>query len=92
MNEDKIFEATRRAVELPLEFTNSVMEYSKKLRNPSKKVNKIGTAIGVCVGVGLLFTGAVQVLVGKPFWALGSLTAGTTTIISNFISYYRNKN
>lgn len=92
MKEDKIFEATRRAVEVPLEFTRSVVEHSKNLRNPSEKVNKIGTAIGGCVGVGLLFTGAVQVLIGKHLWALGTFTAGTTTIISNFISYHRKKN
>ncbi|HHY28997.1 MAG TPA: hypothetical protein GX523_20065 [Desulfitobacterium dehalogenans] len=91
MKEDKIFEATRRAVEVPLEFTRSVVEHSKKLQNPSAKANKIGTAIGSWIGVGLLFIGVVQVLIGKPFWALGAFIAGITSIISNSISSHRKK-
>jgi Flp pilus assembly protein TadB len=92
MKDDKMFEATRKAVEMPLEFTRSVMEHSKKLRSPTKKVNKIGTVIGICLGIGLLLTGVIQMLIGKPLWALGTFTAGITSIISNFINSRRKKN
>ncbi len=91
MKQDKIFEATRKATEVPLEFTRSVMEKSKKLRTPSPTVAKIGTAIGGCVGGLLLLTGAVQSFTGRPLLALGTASAGAATIISNLICYYRNK-
>lgn len=91
MKQDKVFEATRKATELPLEFTRSVMEQSKKLRTPSSAVAKIGTTIGGCVGGGLLLTGAVQLFTGRPLWALGTASAGAVTIISNLICYQRSR-
>lgn len=91
MKQDKIFESTKKAVEAPLEFTRSVVEQSKRLRTPSPGVAKIGTAIGGCVGGGLLLTGTVQLLTGRPLWALGSLSAGTVTVISNILCRHRSK-
>lgn len=91
MKQDKIFEATRKATEIPLEFTSSVIEKSKKLRKPSSKIAKIGMAIGSCAGIGLLLTGIVQLFKDKPLWALGSLFSGIVTILSNLICYHRRK-
>lgn len=91
MKQDKIFESTRKAAEAPLEFTRSVVEQSKRLRTPSSKTAKIGTAIGGCVGGGLLLTGTVQLLTGRPLWALGTLSAGTVTVISNLLCRHRSK-
>lgn len=89
MKQDNVFEATRKATQIPLKFTQSVIEQSKKLRNPSPKVDKIGTAIGSCVGAALLFTGTAQVFSGKSLWALGTITAGAVTIIFNH--YHKKK-
>ncbi len=83
MKQDKIFEATRKAVETPLIFTNSVREKTKSLRDPSPKIDRLGTALGSCVGVGLVLTGVIQGSSGKPLWALGTMAAGAVTIISN---------
>jgi hypothetical protein len=91
MKQEKIFEATKKMTEVPLEFTHSVIEKSNKLRNPSPAVAKIGTTIGGCIGIGLLITGTVQLFTGKFSWALGTITAGTTTIISNRICHHRNR-
>lgn len=91
MKQDKIFESTRKAAEAPLEFTRSVVEQSKRLRTPSSKAAKIGTAIGGCVGGGQLLTGTVQLLTGRPLWALGTLSAGTVTVISNLLCRHRSK-
>jgi len=87
MNQDKIFEITKKATEAPLEFTRSVIEQSKKLRHPSPKVAKIGSVVGSSVGAGLLFTGVIQLLIGKPLWAIGSFSAGAITVASHIINY-----
>lgn len=89
MKQDKIFEMTQKAAQIPLEFTKSVMEQSEKIRHPSAKADKIGTAIGGCAGVGLLVVGAIGALTGKPLWAAGLLSAGAVTILSN--DYHRKK-
>lgn len=91
MKQDKIVEATRKAAEAHLELTRSAMEQSKKLCKPSPETAKIGTVIGGCVGSGLLLTGTVQLITGSPLWALGTLSAGSVTVISNLICYHRSK-
>lgn len=91
MKQDKIFESTRKAAEAPLEFTRSVVEQSKRLCKPSPKAAKIGTAIGGCAGGGLLLIGTVQLLTGSPLWALGTLSAGSVTVISNVLCHHRSK-
>lgn len=91
MKQDKIFETTQKAAQIPLEFTKSVIDQSKKIHHPSAKVDKIGTAIGGCAGIGLLVVGAVEVLAGKPLWAVGTLSAGAITIISNHYHRKRKK-
>lgn len=83
MKQDKIFENTQKATQIPLEFTKSVIDQSKKIRHPSAKVDKIGTVIGGCAGIGLLALGAVELLTGKSLWAVGTLSTGAITIISN---------
>lgn len=91
MKQDKIFKTTKKATEMPLELTRLVMEQSKKLRAPSPKVTKIGMAIGGCIGSGLLLTGMVQLLTGRPLWAIGTLSAGSAAVISNLFCHYRSK-
>jgi hypothetical protein len=91
MKQDKIFEATRKATEMPLEFTHSLIEQSKKLCKPSPKATRIGTAIGSCIGIGLFLTGTFQIFTGKHFWALGTLFAGAVTIVSNLICRRKNE-
>jgi len=100
MKQDKISNATNKAInatnnatEASLEFTNKIIEQSKRLRKPSKKVDRIGSMVGSGIGVGLLIISATQLIFGKSLWATGSLVAGTITIGSNIIGYYkRNSN
>lgn len=91
MKQNSVLESTKKVTEMPLEFTRSVMEQSKRLSNPSPKVAKIGTAVGSTIGAGLLLAGTVQILTSKPLWAIGSISAGAITIVSNFIYYHRKK-
>lgn len=91
MKQDNSFKAIRKAAETPLAFTRSAVEQSKRLRTPSPKAAHIGTAIGGCVGGGLLLTGTVQLLTGRPLWALGTLSAGSVAVISNFLCHHRSK-
>lgn len=92
MKQDKIYETTKKATEAPLKLTRSMVEQSKKLRTPSPQAAKIGTAIGYCAGGVLLLTGTIQLLTGRPLWALGTLSAGLITVISNLFCYMRRKN
>lgn len=91
MKQDKISEVTRRAIEIPLEYTQTLLEKTEKVRTPSPRVDKIGRTIGAYIGIGLLLTGAVQLYVGKIPWAIGTASAGGVTIISNLICYHRKK-
>lgn len=91
MKQENILKAARKAAEASFAFTHSAVEQSKRLRTPSPKAAKIGTVIGAWVGGGLLLTGTVQLLTGRPLWALGTLSAGTVTVISNLLCYYRSK-
>ena len=91
MKQDSVYGATKKAAEIPLEFTRTVMEKSKQLRTPSKKVSEIGTAIGCGVGGGLLLTGTVPLMMGRPLMAAGSLSAGAVTVVSNLITRRKNK-
>lgn len=85
MNPNSVFETTKKAAEAPLKFTRRVMERSQSLRHPSPKAAKIGTAIGSSIGAGLLIAGTVQILAGKPLWAVGTLSAGVVTVLSNIV-------
>lgn len=91
MEQEKLFEATQNATEKSLGFTHSVIEKSKKYRAPSPKVNRIGTAIGSCIGGGLLVTGGAFLFAGKSLLAIGPLLAGASTIVSNIITHRRSK-
>lgn len=92
MKQNNVYEATRKATEIPLEFTRRVVEKSKGLRNPSAKAAKIGSTIGCCVGCGLLLIGTAQLAMGRALPAAGSLAAGAATIVSNFICKSGKKN
>lgn len=87
MNQDKIHEATKRAIEAPLAFTHSVMEKSKQLSTPSPKVDEIGMKVGRGAGVGLVVIGLILLIVNRPLWAAGSLLAGIVTIVSNILRW-----
>ena len=91
MKQDKLSEVTRKAIETPLEFTQTLLEKTEKVRTPSPRVDKIGRTIGACIGIGLLLTGAVQLFVGKIPWGIGTASAGGVTILSNLIYSYKNK-
>ena len=84
MKQDKVFEATKQAIEGPLRYTHSVIKKSEGLRKASPKVAKIGMAVGRSIGTVLLLVGVVQLLIGKPVWAIGSLSAGALTAMSHF--------
>lgn len=100
MKQDKkSFELTRSTLEKSQnitekssELTRSVIERSKKLRTPSTKIDKIGTVIGGIASVGLILGGAVQVFVGKPLWAVGTLSAGAIALVSNRFHHHQIKN
>ena len=89
MKQDTITKATSKAIQKPLEFRQSVMEQSKRLRHPAPKVAKIGATIGRSIGVGLVLIGCVHLFMGKSLWAIGALLTGTITIISNVLCHFR---
>ncbi|WMJ86834.1 hypothetical protein [Anaerocolumna sp. MB42-C2] len=91
MKQDKLFKVTRKAIERPLEFTQTLLEKTEKVRTPSPRVDKIGRTIGAYIGIGLLLTGAFQLFVGKIPWAIGTASAGGVTILSNLIYPLKNK-
>ncbi len=91
MKQDKLSEVTRKAIETPLEFTQTLLEKAEKVRTPSPRVDKIGRTVGAYIGIGLLLTGTVQLFVGKIPWAIGTAVAGGVTIISNLIYIHRDK-
>jgi hypothetical protein len=79
---EKIIDATKR---MSQETLNKSMDRVKKLSHPSKKVLRIGSKIGLVIGIVLIITGAVNVLLGHK-WGLGSCLAGVTSVISNIIN------
>lgn len=85
MNQNKLFETTKKATNRFLNFTNSMIEKSKKFRTPSPKVDKIGTTVGSCIGAGLLLSGFIAMFTVRQFWAIGLLIVGVITLVSNFI-------
>ncbi|MDN3955900.1 hypothetical protein [Sporolactobacillus laevolacticus] len=85
---EKLIEATNKVSEESLRKSKSIV---KKLTHPSKKVSRIGFALGGRVGVGLILVGAAGLLLGRSAWAMGSIAAGTATIISHTVSLKRNK-
>lgn len=92
MKQAKLSEATRKAIEIPLEFTQTLLEKTEKVKMPSSKIDKIGRTIGACIGIGLLLTAAVQLFAGNIPWAIGTASIGGATIISNLIySHRKNK-
>lgn len=84
-------EHTQRALDKTQELSRFAAEKSKKLRTPSAKADRIGTAVGVIAGVGLLLGGAVWMCIGKPAYGAGSLIAGAAALFSNCIHYYQMK-
>lgn len=91
MKPDKLSEITRKAIETPLEFTQTLLEKTEKVRTPSPRVNKIGQTIGTYIGIGLLLAGTVQLFVGILPWAIGTASVGGVTILSNLLCLTRNK-
>lgn len=91
MKQDRISEITRKAIEVPMEFTQSLMEKTERVKTPSPRVDKIGRSIGACAGVLLLLAGGVGLIIGKSSWAIGSLSVGAVTIMSNIICFGKSK-
>lgn len=85
MNQNKLFETTKNATDKSLNFTNSMIKKSKEFRTPSPKVDKIGTTVGSCIGLGLLLSGIIAMLTVRQSWAIGLLIVGAITLVSNFI-------
>lgn len=57
---------------------------------PSKKVAQVGSILGGILGVILILVGIVS-SIGGYTWGIGSLIAGATTCISNFLNLKRLK-
>lgn len=91
MKQDRISEITRKAIDVPKEITQSLMEKTERIKRPSPRVDKIGRFIGTCVGVVLLLMGSVELLFGESSWAIGTLFIGTLTILSNIFCHSRKK-
>lgn len=85
MNQNKLFETTKNATNKSLNFTNSVIEKSKKFRTPTPKVDKIGTTVGSYIGAGLLLSGIIAILTVRQYWAISLLIVGAITLVSNFL-------
>lgn len=83
---EKILEATKRMSQKNL---NKSMDRVKKLTHPSKKVLRIGSKIGMTIGIGLIITGTVGVLLGHK-WGIGSCLAGVASVFSNIINLKKN--
>lgn len=83
MKQEKLSKATKKAMELPLEFTQTILEKTKKVRTPSPKADKLGRTIGVGIGAVLILAGAVWLFIGKLPLAIGTAAAGGVTILSN---------
>lgn len=91
MKQDRISEITKKAIEVPMVFTQSLMEKTERVKTPSPRVDKIGRSIGACAGVLLLLAGGVGLIIGKSSWAIGSLSIGAVTILSNIICFGKSK-
>lgn len=85
MKQDRILDVTRRAVEVPIEITERLLDKTEELLDPSSKASKIGSAISNTVCTGLILLGASQMFVGKSAWGLGNMTVGVISIVSNRI-------
>lgn len=82
---------TQKALDKTQELSRFAAEKSKKLRTPSAKADRIGTAVGGIAGVGLLLGGSVWMCIGKPAYAAGALIVGAAALLSNRIHYYQMK-
>lgn len=87
MNQDKIFEKTKNATEMGNHITKKMIDKSIELSSPSDKADKIGTTIGSIASVGLLLGGGLQLIIGKSTWAIGTISLGAISLISNRIHY-----
>lgn len=83
---------SQKATEKSMELTHSIIEKSKKLRTPSTKIDKIGTAVTGLASVGCVGVGVVQIFLGKPLWAVGTVSLGAIALISNRIHHHKIKN
>ncbi len=71
--------------------TNKYMEISKKAAEgiyPSKRIAKIGSIAGLCIGVVLALIGVYGIINSASF-GTGSLIAGVVTCISNVVNLKR---
>lgn len=74
-----------------MELTQSLLEKTERVKTLSTRVDKIGRSIGTCVGGVLFLVGSVGLLFAKSSWAIGALSIGTITMLSNIICFVKNK-
>lgn len=85
MKDNKILKTRKQIVE----YTNSAIERTKKYRNPSVKVDKIGTIIGLIISVSCIGGGVVQFLLNNYLYAGLAIAFGVVAFIFNCIHYYK---
>lgn len=81
--------ASKNKTERMMNATHSIIKKSKKLRHPSKQVDKIGTAVSAIVSLCLIIYGVIQFLSEKPLWSLITLSVGSISFVSNRIHQHK---
>ncbi|CAK7017299.1 hypothetical protein ACF3M2_16000 [Tissierella carlieri] len=79
---EKLLQITKKA----LTKTEKAMERTGAIPKISSAVQYKGCLVGLGIGTILIVGGIIGLLMKKQIWPLGTLIAGTTTIISNIIT------
>ncbi|MBU5426453.1 hypothetical protein KQI41_08570 [Tissierella pigra] len=79
---EKLLHITRKA----LARTEKAMERTGEIPKVSFEIQYKGCLVGLGIGTILIVGGIIGLLMKKQIWGLGTLIAGTTTIISNIIT------
>ncbi|WP_232697494.1 hypothetical protein [Brevibacillus daliensis] len=89
----KLLAATKRISMDTLRKSNEMVrksnERAEKLANPPKRIVRIGSVVGGCIGAGLLIIGTVGFILGKTVWPISMVTVGVISIVSNIINIIR---
>lgn len=82
-------EIMQKTAKLIADTNESSSQLIDRLTHPSKKVSYMGSKVGSILGGGLLIVGISECILGKKVIGVGSLIAGTTTLISNYLNIKR---